>query len=69
MLVHLQGGADLWLREFSLPSLEAQRIFKGHHGPIRCVSYQPRGGVVASGSEDGTIRLWDLNYNYQLAST
>jgi len=58
-----QGGSDLWLREFDYQTGEVLRIFKGHHGPIRCVRYHPSGTVGASGSEDGTIRLWDLAYN------
>ena len=57
------GGSDLWLREFDVSSGELLRTFKGHHGPVRCLRYHPVGQMVASGSEDGTIRLWDLTYH------
>ena len=62
------GGSDLYVYLYSIAynknndtvAAEVTQIecYKGHHGPIRCLRYSPDGTTFASGSEDGTIRLW-----------
>lgn len=49
---------DTWIRLHSMETGEVLDTFKGHHGPVHAISYSPDGALFASGSEDGTIRLW-----------
>ena len=32
----------------------------GHTGGVNCTSYSPDGGHIISGSDDSTIRIWDV---------
>ncbi|KAG9125422.1 hypothetical protein FRC07_007658 [Ceratobasidium sp. 392] len=49
---------DPWVRVYGLAEGEEREVYKGHHGPVHCVEYSPDGEMYATGSEDGTIRLW-----------
>src|SRR5579875_529452 len=43
----------------------AMLILRGHTGPVRCLAYSPDGSFLVSGSDDTTVRLWDLKRGRQ----
>ena len=46
-------------------------LLKGHTDAVRSVAFNPNGSTLASGSGDGTIRLWDATtgqHNYPLTA-
>jgi COMPASS component SWD3 len=36
-------------------------ILRGHEGPVRCLAYSPDGRLLASGSDDKTVKIWHLS--------
>ncbi|KAI9814334.1 MAG: hypothetical protein M1832_005914 [Thelocarpon impressellum] len=52
------GGSDTWVRVFDWDDGKELEVHKGHHGPIWSTAFAPDGKLYATGSEDGTIKLW-----------
>ena len=51
---------EVWIRLYDFATGAEIECQKGHHGPVNSVAFAPSGnGVYATGSEDGTIRLWE----------
>ncbi|KAJ2895171.1 hypothetical protein IWW38_002374, partial [Coemansia aciculifera] len=55
------GKSDLLIRNCDFESGKELEVHKGHHGPVHDASFSPDGEVYATGSEDGTVRLWQSN--------
>jgi ribosome biogenesis protein ERB1 len=43
-------------------------LFRGHEGRVRSLAIDPTGIWLASGGDDGTVRIWELLTGYQIWS-
>ena len=53
------GSGDNLVHIYDLETREELQSLKGHENFIHGLSHCPATDLIASGSEDGTVRLWD----------
>lgn len=53
-------AASKWPRPDWHQHMELYRVVSGHQGWVRCLAFDPSNEFFASGSNDRTIRIWDL---------
>lgn len=65
----MSGSADGLVKIFESATGKEVKIFHGHAKAINSVVYSKDGRVIASGSSDYTIRIWDANPFDEVKST
>eukprot|EP01111_Echinosteliopsis_oligospora_P010622 TRINITY_DN335_c0_g1_i1.p1 TRINITY_DN335_c0_g1~~TRINITY_DN335_c0_g1_i1.p1 ORF type:complete len:469 (-),score=118.53 TRINITY_DN335_c0_g1_i1:100-1506(-) len=56
------ASADCTVRMWEVgKKVRSNKILRGHTGVVKCIDYDPSLSRVASGSCDGSIRIWDVS--------
>ncbi len=61
MEIIASGGYDTEVSIWDLSSGEKIALLESHSGSIFCVCFSPCGSLLATGSDDHTVKLWDCH--------
>lgn len=53
---HNPNHYSIWI--WDLPTANLETIIEDHTGPIKTIQWSPNGSYLASGSTDGSVRIW-----------
>lgn len=65
----ITGGVDGLVKLWNLPTGECLREFSGHPKEITAVDFASNGRYALSASSDGTIILWELDWEWQFKTS
>ncbi|XP_050438818.1 guanine nucleotide-binding protein subunit beta-5b-like [Adelges cooleyi] len=65
--IFISGGCDKKVLLWDMRAGQSVKSFVGHLADINCVKYHPSGDIIASGSDDGTCRMYDLRADKEIA--
>ncbi|MCK6586408.1 MAG: protein kinase [Polyangiaceae bacterium] len=54
------ASADERVRVWDPRAKTVELVLEGHHGSVACVAWSPDGSMLATGSANGTLRLWNV---------
>ena len=54
------GNPHVRLFEVNASNPQAVTSYDGHTGNVTAVGFEPHGSWMYTGSEDGTVKMWDL---------
>ena len=61
-----RASLDYLVHVWDVRTGDKVKTFEGHVAEVNCVEFSPDGTLLASGSENGTIRFWDADTGQQL---
>jgi WD40 repeat protein len=56
------GGQDRLIRLWDVSTGRELVRWEGHEAAVTSLTFHPDGNTLVSGSEDGTLKLWNLSY-------
>lgn len=51
---------DKTVKLWDVLAVREKLTLREHHNHVTCVSFHPDGSRLASGAQDGTVRIWNV---------